>query len=177
MQFTAPSAVHLNRGRVVRTLLCGFLALAALPGVASATHNPNNLGSPPRDLALGHGTVPCCSVGFNFAAQSGPLGEHPAGHVQVEVHGDRAGNKVECLAVAGNRAAVGAERPDVPGLGFYIVAEDNDSLISGAPDRANAFFSTGPPTSPPTQAACNLMLSATLIFPVDGEIVVHDATP
>jgi hypothetical protein len=81
------------------------------------------LGKGKDDVVTGAGTSTLLRFSFEVSARSGPVGENPKGHLMVDITARDGGpfyqGKVTCVAVVGNRAAVGIEHPDFAGKAFF----------------------------------------------------------
>ena len=143
----------------MRKLLVGCVA-ASIFGLSTAA--AASAQAPAQDSVSGTAAL------ITYNAQSGPSGENPTGYVEsaappfVRV-------PVTCLAVTANRATIGV---DIFGSHQYLFVEDNGG--SGS-DRATPFGTPADdpsvcPTDPPP-------VSSAILQPVNGDIVVVDATP
>jgi hypothetical protein len=159
--------------RLLLTILLVALAGAsAALGTASASDEPQ--GGAPGDSAVGgfrFGGFP-----FALSARRSPVGD-VNGHIKVDNSVETLTGQVTCLTVVGNHAIAGGrvenERTGDT-LNAYLVVEDNDGAGAEAPDRVTVI--SGPPA---TQEMCDLLLPLGELFlaPVEGNVVVHDATP
>jgi hypothetical protein len=166
------------------TVSLALLALALVPGVAAAKQTSGGVGDrafcAPAGLPLEPGQCSIIDgdgVPFDFDASSGPLGENPMGAVRFESSATAESFielEVTCLQVTVNRASIGGRVTPgsilLPGSGFAFTVLDNapaPDLISGG---------TGPPAGPPPPGTpdCGDVFEPT--FPVQGDIVVQDAT-
>jgi hypothetical protein len=147
-------------------------AFAALPlGTASASDGPQ--GGAPGDFAVGafrFGELP-----FALSAQRSPAGDLN-GHIKVDNSVETLTGQVTCLTVVGNRAIAGGRvENERTGDAFnaFLVVEDNDGAGAELPDRVTVM--AGPPA---TQELCDLLLPLGELFlqPVEGNVLVHDAT-
>jgi hypothetical protein len=162
----------------VVSIVAGFALLSCTDAQQQATEPPApafGAADAASAKAKGHdrvtGSGSLLGIGLNsFAvrAQSGPAGQDPKGHLSIEDGGIVLHNgKVTCLAVAGNRAVVGADSNG----GIYLLVEDNGDPADGIPDRGQ--YVQFLPTN-----ACDELLatfSDFLSFPIDGDVVVEDA--
>jgi hypothetical protein len=161
------------------------LAVAAMSAASTATAQTST-----QDTATGDGDVfqaipgsdlPFHAFGFNFTAASGPTGTNPTGEVRPLTTGERLGlltfeGDVTCLAVSGNRAAIGAVGTyfDFPAVVLVTVVDDGPR-DSGA-DTFNAAIVVSSQTTPPLPDCSSASFSSQLAV-TTGDIVVHDAQP
>ena len=145
--------------RTLLTLTLALLALALVPGVATAKQA--------RDRAYGSGTAG--PYAFEFDAQSDALGGDATGVFALSVVGDPATafrGEVTCLQVLGNSARFGGIVTEST-FGSPVVGDEvTFSVLDGG--QADVFSGTGgiPLCSP----------FSVVSFPVDsGNIVVEDA--
>ena len=167
--------------RIARTLILSLAALALSAGAAGATHSNNS--NPPKDFLVGAGDFGNPALPgqhFSVSAHSGPLGENPRGHIRVEGSPvfDTTSTQVECLVVAGNRAAAGGRMEETPSGTFWliVVAEDHGQPSDPLPDRAVPIFIIITPP-PPNMCAAVLGFSAFALPMEEGNVTVHDAEP
>lgn len=128
-----------------------------------------------KDRVVGSGRLEDLSAfsEFQVSAHSGPAGEDPKGHLDLDLNPERRPanlGKIICLAVVGNRAAIGAEDQDHPGLARYVIVEDNGNRGDPIPDRA-IFTGTGP------LDLCESVVTEFALFPIEGDVTVVDAQP
>jgi hypothetical protein len=125
--------------------------------------------TPAGDSVTGTATFIGAGPAFRFDAHSGPSGENPQGTITRldPAGGPPATASVDCLAVHGNRATVGAAAGEFPPIHIVAFIEDNDSAgvdrflgLSGIP---------GCPLDPPAG------MSPAPIF--SGDLTVVDASP
>jgi hypothetical protein len=168
--------------RKLFSLLPFVVVAAAIPATAGATHSPGNEG-PNHDFAVGGG-ISGVATHVGFAAQSGPNGENPRGHVTL--HNFAGLNPVErkghviCLQVDGDpnqgRAIFEIQeeengRPTGTFRRFY--AEDNGEPVNGTPvDRLNQ---VGRQTSTPQGCSRDITEPLTAIPLTKGNFTIHDA--
>jgi hypothetical protein len=165
-----------------RLLFTLSLAALTIPAAAGATHSPSL--NPPRDFAAGGGSFVAPNVAtfrFSVGATSGPLGEDPHGHVRVSLHDASeefaelftVNGRVECLLTTGRKAVIGAlaERGEQSERHVALSVLDGDHA-----DLATVVSVSAPPNLPP-QAACAAASFFTPIFPIEGNVVVHDGLP
>ena len=153
--------------RLALSLILGLLALATLPGVASAAHSQSP--GPPQDFAVGTGKTRVIGVPANAAEREFSVSAHrnPNGDVRgfanyrmITFTGESINSRghVECLDVRGNRAAVLGRFEAEPPFGpifpnILLFVEDNGEPSDPVPDRglATALGSSDglPPTCPP----------------------------
>jgi hypothetical protein len=192
-QFFPMAARTIYRARTALSVLMAvvfLLFLFATPDVARATHSPGTL-NPGHDFAVGGGRHLAFGTGPDFvtegfAAQSGPLGENPRGHVSANspgVEGSKTQGHVICLNVVGNEAFILWEQEkageSVPkGTLILLHVIDNGPPKEGvSPDFIrNSFipFIEFPPT--PGAGPCG----TPVLPPVpleEGNITVHDGLP
>ncbi len=162
-----------------------FVACAALPGAASASHS--NGQGPGGDRVHGTGqavveiTAGTQTASFHVNARSGPAGEAPVGHLWLDLQLDGEAQvdlraRVTCLTAAGNAATVGGEiergelaGQPLAGAGVLFDFRDNGSGSAAPPDQSNARLLTAAPTACPPPPIL-------LQFPFgQGNFVVHDA--
>jgi hypothetical protein len=142
----------------------GLVALAV--AIAPSAALPQ---TPAGDSVTGTATLVEAGPAFRFDAHSGPSGENPQGTI---TRLDPAGGppttaSVDCLAVHGNRATVGAVAGEFPPIHIVAFIEDNDGAgvdrflgLSGIP---------GCPLDPP---------AGTSLAPIfSGDLTVVDASP
>ncbi len=125
--------------------------------------------------------MPFHLFGFNFHAASGPEGENPTGEVINLTTGERVGamtftGSVTCLAVSGNRAAVGAV-----GTYFGFPAAVLMTVVDGGPpnsgaDTANVAIRVDSQTPPPPPDCSTASFSNQLVV-TSGDVMVRDAPP
>jgi hypothetical protein len=163
--------------------------------VAAATPAVSAAQSPTQDTAVGSGDVfsllprppfPPQSFhvfGFDFNAASGPAGENPTGEVSPLTFGERAGfrsftGNVTCLAVSGNRAAIGAAGIDhITGLPAVALM----TVVDGGPANSGLdTFNAGeglvlPPPEPQPTPDCPAASFSDQHAVTNGDIVVQDA--
>jgi hypothetical protein len=167
-----------------KSLLLVVVGLAVAATAPAATAQ-----TPAQDTAAGDGDVyvpipdslPFHVFGFNFNAASGPAGENPTGQVDPLTTGERLGlltfrGNVTCLAVSGNRAAIGAV-----GTYFGFPATALMTVVDGGPrdsgaDTFNAVLRADSQTTPPPPDCSAASFSDQLVV-TNGDIVVHDAQP
>jgi hypothetical protein len=154
--------------RTLLTLTLAALALALVPGVATAKKT--------EDRVLGSGEALGGLVGFSFDnVRSDPFGGHPTGHVTITDAGQLfARADVECLNVVGNTATMSGtvRQSDLFETGGTLVVTAQDIGPSGQGDLLHAVHN---PTGFDPTTACNIL--GTGLLPVtDGDIVVEDAT-
>jgi hypothetical protein len=118
-----------------------------------------------KDHVWGEGVIRTAdALRFSVGAHSLPTGEALSGHLSW----GRVEARVSCFAISGNRAVVGAGRPDQPGSAMYLIVEDAGMLDEANPDRALLL------TDAPGQCASLLRRKLTLM-PVAGHIRVIQA--
>src|SRR5437867_7141654 len=124
-----------------------------------------------HDMVQGAGTIPGAGS-FRVFARSGPLGEDPKGHMEIEFIGPPGPfstanfkGKVTCLAVlSSSRAVIQMVSEEFP-HGMRLIVEDGKGIV---PDMANVLANT------------NLFPCASMndiVYPMDGDVVVRDALP
>jgi hypothetical protein len=160
------------------------IAILLMGGVALSCDDPSQESSTERlspsfkeenakkDGVVGSGRFEDLSE-FHVSAHSGPAGEDPKGHLDLDLNPERPPanlGKIVCLAVLGNRAAVGAEDQDHPGLTRYVIVEDNGDAGDPTPDRA-IFTGTG------QLDLCEFFVTEFAGFPIEGDVTVVDAQP
>jgi hypothetical protein len=142
----------------------GLVALAV--AIAPSAALPQ---TPAGDSVTGTATFVGAGPAFRFDAHSGPSGENPQGTITRldPAGGPPATASVDCLAVHGNRATVGAGAGEFPPIHIVAFIEDNDGAgvdrflgLSGIP---------GCPLDPPAG------MSPAPIF--SGDLTVVDASP
>jgi hypothetical protein len=169
----------------IASILLAVVCAAAAAGVASAAAGGN-------DLAVGHGTInrfPPFVANFDFAAESGPLGEKARGFYRQTLYspdgtlGDLRG-RVTCLLVTGNTATVGGVWEESTlsfihaGWSFWLEARDTDH--EGIPDSMTFVFTSDIPGiefGPDFPDSCLTPFFSDpfgLIPLLTGNIVVHD---
>ncbi len=143
----------------------GVAIIAAVPGVASASHTPT--GAPlDQDFASGSGTYAGDPASiFRFDARSAPLGENPTGSVYFEQLRFFVEGPVTCLIVEDNRAVLGmrVERSNIGVSGLVLSVTDNRGI---GPDLIQIEQASPDPVCTPSTEEGT---------PVTGDIVVHDA--
>ncbi len=171
-------------GRLLLPVVVGLAVAALSAGPAAAAQTPT------QDTAVGDGHVtipvpgsqiPFHVFGFNFNAASGPEGENPTGEVINLTTGERVGamtftGNVTCLAVSGNRAAIGAV-----GTYFGFPAAVLLTVVDGGPpnsgaDTANVAIRVDSQTPPPPPDCSTASFSNQLVV-TTGDVVVRDAPP
>jgi hypothetical protein len=146
-------------------------ALAADPTLDSP---PNDGG---HDFVVG-GFQGTGDNNIGFSAHSGPLGEEPFGHLSQTIpQGRKDRFTVTCLAVAGNRAALGLTPTDAASnefVGERVLAVMDSGLPGGTGDMYGYYGVSGSGVPANT---CALYVNGAA-FPVEhGNILVHDELP
>lgn len=178
-----------SRGRVVLSILSGLTLagfMLATSNVARATHSSGM--NPGHDFAVGggrhlnFGTGP----GFTnegFAAQSGPSGEDPKGHVSFnssDPGSGKAQGHVTCLNVVGNEAFIlwtqeKAGEPVPEGTVILLHVVDNGRPSDGVPDLIRNSFDPFIFPATPERPCGTPVLPPVLLE--QGNITVHDGLP
>jgi hypothetical protein len=132
------------------SILLAVVVATGATGIASADAGGN-------DLAVGHGTInrfPPFVAKFDFAAESGPLGEKAHGFYRQTLFspdgtlGDLRG-RVTCLLATGNTATIGGVWEESTlsfiqaGWSFWLQASDTDH--EGVPDSMTFVFTSDAP--------------------------------
>jgi hypothetical protein len=152
---------------VLLPMLLALLATVVFAGAALA----NNGG---HSSAVG-GFQGIANNEVAFSAHSDPLGANPQGHLSQnipQVRKDRF--TVTCLAVSGNKAALGLTPSDAATAanfpnGRVLTMTDNGNPVGGQPVDTYAYFGD-------SASNCALYANAGGFFtPVSGNIVVSDA--
>jgi hypothetical protein len=153
----------------VYSLLDFNSAVNALRAVDPTIDPPPN--DPSRDLAVGgfHGAQ---QNNVGVSAHSGPTGEDPNGHVSDTSKTFKGRFRVTCLAVLGNRAALGLEPTNAASndqaTELVLVVQDNRNLA--IPDQYEFL--------PEAAASCpDDLIDTPEFFIQSGNILVHDALP
>jgi len=159
-----------------------LLPTAILAGCSDSTQvalepeRPSMIVGGSSDRVHGSGFIPALNARFRVSAHSGPLGEDPNGHMDVEFPGGSGGveftstkGRIICLAVLGNRASMTMVSEDFP-TGIFLVVEDNGN--GALPDRADVALGINPD---PATAPCAGQLLFPIFFPIEGDVVVNDA--
>jgi hypothetical protein len=148
--------------------------LLALPGVATASHDPS--GEPfGEDFVVGNAAIasgspiPGDNTQINLDAHSGPAGENPAGLAAISLRQSFLGGPVTCLHVEGNRATIAGGGPTVPAPYLFVV---EDNAASGRPDL---FAAVPLPFDQPPLTDCSIDVPAPNQPIIGGDLVVHDA--
>ena len=153
---------------LVVLLLALIVSLAVGVGVANATHSPSD--NPSQDFAVGGGRI-TDETHIAIAALSDPSGEDPRGHLMVDTPEESLQAPVTCFITTVNRAVAGGPDQQQPGSFLYIIVEDND-----VPGDDRATFTTS--AVPANEAGCALIdtLVGGALLPLEGNVIVHDAT-
>ena len=143
-------------------------------------------GATDSDFMVGAGEFGAAVTGkrFSVGAIAGPLGEDPHGHLRVTFPDPtfNVDTPVECLAVAGNRAAAGSKvLEETAGAvrRLVLLAEDNGQPSDALPDRALPLRISITVPNVPAQAFCTVALASSVVLePIDrGNVTVHDGQP
>jgi hypothetical protein len=163
--------------RTLLLLVAGLTIAASVPTTAATAQTPT------QDAVVGSGDVfvanppsfPFHLFGFDINVASGPAGENPTGLVRL-TFGERASfqsftGTVTCLAVSGNRAAIGA-------LGAGVLNSVLITVVDGGPpnseaDTFNAVAVSRPEPPPPDCSAASFSNQRVV---TSGDITVVDAS-